>query len=103
MFFDIHCGPNIFFKSNKEKDDRYYMEAFHFEIKQGWNYSIPERENFIRARRYLKKLKLNYNDHPFMVAFRDKINKIDVYTMAGKLEMEQALTDFYKERNSIYK
>ena len=55
------------------------------------------------TRTYLKKEKKNKEDHPFLWEFRKKINKINVYSIEGKIEMGLALKEFYDKKRELAK
>lgn len=91
------------FNLRVKKDELFYMKRFDSKSREAWKLSQTEEEGFILARKSLKKAKINKEDHPFLWEFRKKINKINVYSIEGKIEMGLALKEFYDKKRELAK
>lgn len=90
------------FKFKRVRNEEYHIDMFAKEMKEAWKSSRTDIEGFVWARKYLKKAKLDKVNHPYLYAFRERIDEINIYSIEGKIEMDLALKDFFEKRREIY-
>ena len=91
------------FKSKENHNEEYYMNMFAYKMKEAWRLSKTDIEGFILARKYLKKAKLNQENHPYLWGFRKRIDKIKPYSMEGRFEMDRCLKEFFSKKMELTK
>lgn len=83
---------------NFKKDEKYYIEMLLSMNKECWKSNMSERDTWVKLKKYLKKIKLNSKDHPFLYNLREK----SVYINSND-EIRESLIELYDYKRKINK
>lgn len=86
---------------SKQKDELYYINEISYLIKQCWKNYMSERETFKELVKFLKRLKLNEIDHPYLVKFKRTMLDIKRYNCYTEEEIGKYLTEFYEYKINL--
>lgn len=82
------------------KEEAYIDRIADFE-KECWRRSLNQDAIFIETRKYVNKLKLSEDAHPFLVKFRDDLNKIYQNSGYNHNEYHKLFRSFYEYRAEL--
>lgn len=89
------------FVMKKQKDELYYANEISYLIRQCWKECMNEAEIFKELTRYLKRLRLDKEKHPYLVEFKKTMLGIKKFNYFTKDEIGKQLTDFYQYKNKL--
>lgn len=64
---------------------------------------MKQEEIFIETAKYLNRLKLSQDRHPFLIIFRDDVNKLFEENEFNAKEAQRLFNSLYKYRDELLK
>ena len=91
----------IFSKQEEIKTENEYMTDISYFQKKCWRFNMNEEAIFKETRRYINKLKLTEDKHPFLTGFRVDLN--DMYKNEGynRERYTKLFNEFYRYKNKL--
>lgn len=80
-----------------------YIKEIAFIQKECWKSNMKQEEIFIETAKYLNRLKLSQDRHPFLIIFRDDVNKLFEENEFNAKEAQRLFNSLYKYRDELLK